>query len=65
MTSGLAGIGASAVPCSVIIAAKDEAAEIGFDIGCEVARLFEQHRRHDALGTARGEKILGIGKRAP
>ena len=29
MTSGLAGTGASAVPCSVVIAAKDEAAEIG------------------------------------
>ena len=33
----------------------DEAAEIGFDVGGEMAGLFEQHRRQHPAGAARGE----------
>ncbi len=42
----------------------DEAAEIRLDIGGEMAGLFQKHRRQDTFCAARGDQVLGIGKRA-
>ena len=60
-----------AVPVADIHAISDdenlrtiERSEVGRDIDCARVSLVEQHARHDAGSTARGDQILGERQRA-